>query len=318
MNTLRSPKNAEEFAQYYQLRWQILRKPWQQALGSEQDEREQQSIHRMIIDDKGKVLAVGRLEQRAEQQGQIRYMAVCETAQGQGLGQQIIAELELQASKLGMTEIVLNAREDALGFYQKLGYQQQLNAQQQNVSHILFNEITHYSMTKKLNYALEHKQIAAQSLQNVWHQTIPMSKAMGLQISYYDSKQLLTHCDAEFNRNLHNTMFAGSIYTLATLTGWGWVYLALADHPKNLQGDIVLAEANIRYHTPIKGLVYGQVIESDVSGQFDNLLLGKSARIKLIAHIYCGDKIAATFTGSYFVLAKHRNETISTGIKSNG
>jgi len=35
MNTLRSSKNAEEFAQYYQLRWQILRKPWQQALGSE-------------------------------------------------------------------------------------------------------------------------------------------------------------------------------------------------------------------------------------------------------------------------------------------
>ncbi len=317
MNTLRSPQNAEEFAQYYQLRWQILRKPWQQAIGSEQDEREQQSIHRLIIDEKSKVLAVGRLEQYSPEQGQIRYMAVCESVQGQGLGQQIITELELQACKLGMTEIVLNAREDALGFYQKLNYQQ-LNSQQQKASHVLFNEITHYSMTKKLKPHPDHQQIAAQSLQSVWHKTIPMSKAMGLQISYYDAKQLLTHCDAQFNKNLHNTMFAGSIYTLATLTGWGWVYLALAEHQHNLQGDIVLAEANIRYHTPIQGLVYGQVVESDVSGQFDNLLLGKSARIKLIAHIYCGENIAATFTGSYFVLAKHRNETRNTGIKNNG
>jgi len=81
MNTLRSPQSADEFAQYYQLRWQILRKPWQQVLGSEQDERELQSIHRMIIDEAGKVLAVGRLEQCSPNQGQIRYMAVCDTAQ---------------------------------------------------------------------------------------------------------------------------------------------------------------------------------------------------------------------------------------------
>ncbi len=300
MNTLRAPENADEFAQYYQLRWQILRKPWQQAHGSEQDEREQQSIHRMIIDDKGEVLAVGRLEQSSPYQGQIRYMAVCEALQGQGLGQQIITELELQASKLGMTEIVLNAREDAVRFYQKLSYQQQ------EVSHVLFNEVTHYRMTKKLKPHPQHKQLAAQALQSIWHQTIPMSKAMGLQISYYDAKQLVTHCDAQFNKNLHNTMFAGSIYTLATLTGWGWVYLVLGEHQDNLQGDIVLAEANIRYHTPIKGLVYGQVIASDASGQFENLALGKNARIKLTAHIYCGDNIAATFTGSYFVLPKNK------------
>ncbi len=302
MNTLRSPNNAEEFAQYYQLRWQILRKPWQQAIGSEQDEREQQSIHRLIINEKGKVLAVGRLEQYSPEQGQIRYMAVDEKAQGQGLGLQIITELELQACKLGMTEIVLNAREDALGFYLKLNYQQQ------SISHVLFNEVTHYSMTKKLKPHPDHQQIAAQSLVNIWHKTIPMSKAMGLQISYYDAKQLITHCDATFNKNLHNTMFAGSIYTLATLTGWGWVYLALAEHQNNLQGDIVLAEANIRYHTPIQGLVYGQVVESDVSGAFNNLLRGKNARIKLTAHIYCGENIAATFSGSYFVLPKQRHK----------
>jgi thioesterase domain-containing protein len=301
MNTLRAPNTADEFSQYYHLRWQILRKPWQQVLGSEQDEHEQHAIHRMIVDEKSCVLAVGRLEKVTRQQGQIRYMAVDEQAQGQGLGQQIISELESQASKLGMTEIALNARDNALGFYQKLGYENQ------GYSHMLFDDVKHYRMVKKLAIQTRHKVKQAQALQDIWHATIPLSKAMDLQISYYDSTQLMTLCDADFNQNLHHTMFAGSIYTLATLTGWGWVYLALKEKQQlqaNLEGDIVLAEANIRYHSPIKGLAYGQVVQENVSGHFENLLAGKKARISLTAHVYCGDKIAATFNGSYFILPK--------------
>jgi thioesterase domain-containing protein len=303
MNTLCSPKTADELAQYYQLRWQILRKPWGQSQGSEQDECEQQAIHKMVINEQGDVLAVGRLEKVGKYQGQIRFMAVSEIAQGQGLGQQVVKALEQQASQLGMSEINLNARESAIGFYQKLGYKKV------KFSHTLFDEIKHYAMVKKLSVHPLHKTEISQKLQDIWHATIPLSKAMELQISYYDGVKLMTHCDADFNQNLHHTMFAGSIYTLATLTGWGWVYLALQaqqheQKQNNLRGDIVLAEANIRYHTPIKGLAYGQVVQQDVSGQFDSLLQGKKARIKLVAHVYCGEKIAATFQASYVVLPK--------------
>lgn len=301
MNTLRAPNTADDFLQYYQLRWQILRKPWHQTLGSEQDEYEQCAIHRMIVDEQGKVLAVGRLEKTAATQGKIRYMAVDEKAQGQGLGQQIISELELQASKLGITEMSLNARDNSIGFYQKLGYENQ------GYSHTLFDEVKHYRMIKKLTSHIQHKATQAQSLQNIWHDTIPLSKAMDLQISYFDSSQLVTICDADFNQNLHHTMFAGSIYTLSTLTGWGWVYFALKEKQQehvSLNGDIVLAEANIRYHSPIKGLAYGQVAQADVSGDFDNLILGNKAKFSLTVHVYCGENIAATFKGSYFILPK--------------
>lgn len=301
MNTLRSPETVEELTRYYQLRWQILRKPWGQKQGSEQDEYEKQAIHKMVINDQGEVLAVGRLEKSAKYQGKVRFMAVCEKAQGQGLGQQIINALEQQASELGLKEIILNARESAIGFYQSLGYKEI------GFSHTLFNDVKHYTMVKQLSVHSLHKVELAQTLQDIWHKTIPLSKAMELQISYYDGQKLMTYCDAEFNKNLHHTMFAGSIYTLATLTGWGWVYLALQEKKqenKSLRGDIVLAEANIKYHAPIKGLAYGQVIQKDVSGQFDNLLEGKKARIKLVAHVYCGEKIAATFQASYVVLPK--------------
>lgn len=303
MNTLTIPKTTDEFLQYYQLRWKILRQPWQQPLGSEQDEQERYAIHRMIVDEQSNVLAVARLEKVTEQQGQIRYMAVDDNMQGQGLGQQIIKALEQQASILGMTEIVLNAREQAVGFYQKLGYKKQ------GYSHTLFDEVKHYRMTKAIAAHTQHQLAKSEALQAIWHKTIPLSKAMNLQISYYDATKLVTRCDADFNQNLHHTMFAGSIYTLATLTGWGWVYLALKEQQQtqaNIDGDIVLADANIRYHSPIKGLTYGQVVQQEASGQFDDLLQGKNAKINLTVHIICGENIAATFTGRYFILpCKH-------------
>lgn len=144
MNACRSPESAIEFKKYYLLRYQVLRQPWHQPLGSEQDELEDRSIHRMIINHHGEVLAVGRLEAINEQVGQIRYMAVAPQAQGQGLGQEIISHLEQQAKAIGLKYIKLNARELAVSFYAKLGYQQQGFVYQ------LFDDINHYAMTKVL------------------------------------------------------------------------------------------------------------------------------------------------------------------------
>jgi thioesterase domain-containing protein len=298
MNVCRSPKNALEFEQYYQLRWQVLRQPWGQALGSERDSLEQESFHRMIIDENNQVLAVGRLEKSSQFTGKIRFMAVSEAAQGQGLGQQMMEALELQAKTLGITDLTLNARENAVVFYQRLGYTLH------GFSHSLFDEIKHFSMSKTLAPCDNHQQKSSAELQEIWHDTIPLSKAMNIQISYFDGKELITHCDSDFNKNLHNTMFAGSIYTLATLSGWGWVYLQLQH--LQLKGDIVLAKADIEYHKPITGVGYAKVKGESVSGDFTRLTLGRNARIKLTAHLYNGDEIAATFTGSYAVLAAKR------------
>lgn len=295
MNVCRSPKTAEEFEQYYQLRWQVLRQPWGQALGSERDSLEKESFHRMVVDENNKVLAVGRLEKTSQYSGQVRFMAVCQSAQGQGLGRQIIESLEQQAKKLGITELTLNARENALSFYHKLGYTSK------GFSHLLFDEIKHFTMSKELSLDGRHQQDSASALQTIWHETIPLSKAMNIEISYYDGKELITHCDGDFNKNLHNTMFAGSIYTLATLSGWGWVYLQLQQ--LQLKGDIVLAKANIEYHTPIKGIGYAIVSVDSVEGDFNRLNQRRNARINLTTHLYSGDNIAATFTGSYAVLA---------------
>lgn len=296
MYPCRSPKTAEEFEKYYQLRWQVLREPWHQPVGSERDELDGQSFHRMIADKSGEVLAIGRLERTGQFTGKIRYMAVAEIAQGKGLGRQVINELELVAQKLGIKEIELNARENALSFYHALGYSQG------EFSHCLFGEINHFTMSKQLAVHRSKDEALVEKLQTTWHETIPVSQAMNIQISRYDRAKLITHCDPEFNKNLHNTMFAGSIYTLATLTGWGWVYLQLAQ--AKLDGDIVLANADIRYHAPIHGVANAEVDFEEVSGDLSSLADGKKAKMKLTARLYCGDKVAASFNGTFYVLPK--------------
>ena len=139
------PTTSEEFKKYYNLRYEILRKPWGQPLGSERDEGEETSIHRMIIDNKtGNALAVGRLQFNSEDEAQIRYMAVAGDLQGKGLGSQIISSLEDVARGKGINRIILSARENALQFYKNNGYEIVKK------THLLFGEIQHWLMGKEL------------------------------------------------------------------------------------------------------------------------------------------------------------------------
>ncbi|WP_448556729.1 bifunctional GNAT family N-acetyltransferase/hotdog fold thioesterase [Thalassotalea montiporae] len=293
MYLVKAPENKAAFKRYYQFRWQQLRAPWQQPQCSEQDALEGQSIHRFVENNAGEIIAVGRLHKTSQTTAQIRYMAVASDQQGSGLGRKIIDSLEVEASKHGVTHISLNARENAVPFYRKLGYELV------EKRHLLYGEIQHYLMTKSLAPAAGHATDVSVQLNDIWHQTIPMSKAMNLQVSFYNSEQLFTHCDVAFNKNLHDTMFAGSIYTLATLTGWGWVYMKLTE--SELSGDIVLADANIRYLAPIAGAGVGYTHTSLASGDLTSLAAAQKAKMQVEVHILSGDKVAAIFTGKFVI-----------------
>ena len=139
------PTTSEEFKKYYNLRYEILRKLWGQPKGSERDDGEDMSNHRMIIDEKtGNALAVGRLQFNSEDEAQIRYMAVADEFQGQGLGSQIISALEDVARGKGSRKIILQSRENALQFYKNNGYKIVKK------THLLFGEIQHWLMKKEL------------------------------------------------------------------------------------------------------------------------------------------------------------------------
>ena len=143
--TVIEPQTPEEFKQYYNLRFEILRKPWGQPKGSERDNDDEISHHRMIIDEiTGDTIAVGRLQFNTKEEAQIRYMAIAERYQGQGLGCNIVTALEDIALDKGASRIILQARSNAVQFYQSNGYEIVKK------THLLFDEIQHWLMKKEL------------------------------------------------------------------------------------------------------------------------------------------------------------------------
>jgi ribosomal protein S18 acetylase RimI-like enzyme len=74
---------------------------------------------------------------------QLRQMAVDPEQQRSGIGRQLIEFAEQQAMRDNFTQVMLHARDVAVGFYQKLGYHVQGDG---------FTEvgILHYEMTKRL------------------------------------------------------------------------------------------------------------------------------------------------------------------------
>ena len=122
MVTVSRPQSAEEFKEYYDLRWRLLRQPWGQPRGSEKDELEAGSHHVTVRDENGRLLGIGRLHLNNDQEAQIRYMAIEEDAQGRGIGRAIMESLESIARELGARVIALDAREHAVGFYERFAY----------------------------------------------------------------------------------------------------------------------------------------------------------------------------------------------------
>ncbi|OGX87490.1 hypothetical protein BEN47_10650 [Hymenobacter lapidarius] len=147
---VRPPRTPAEWEAYYQLRYAVLRQPWQQLPGSERvpADDEPGTVHALLLADESstrpEALAVGMLQPTSAHQGQVRFMAVAPQAAGTGLGRQIMDALETQARAAGLTEIILHSREAAVPFYERLGYEVV------EPSHTLFGVIPHFLMRKQL------------------------------------------------------------------------------------------------------------------------------------------------------------------------
>jgi|TARA_R110000851_G_scaffold129525_1_gene262296 thioesterase domain-containing protein len=134
-----------------------------------------------------------------------------------------------------------------------------------------------------------------QTLCETWHNTIPASKFMQITPVLFNGDSLQVTAPIDPNINLHHTMFAGSIYTLMTLTGWGMVWLQ--QQLSQAHGDIVLADAKVRYLKPVTKQPYAKVIwpYTDLTP----LTRGQLVKITLEVALYCDEIMCATFTGQF-------------------
>ena len=143
MLTIKIPSTSTEWEKYYNLRFTILREPWGQLKGSEVLDDEDQADHVMVVDDETtEIVGVARMQTNSPTQGQVRCVAVSPLVRGKGIGKLLMRYLENLAQQKGFTEIVLDARENAVKFYVSIGYEIL------EESYLLFGEIQHWKMRK--------------------------------------------------------------------------------------------------------------------------------------------------------------------------
>ncbi len=88
-------------------------------------------------------------------------------------------------------------------------------------------------------------------LEQLLHLEIPITQALGISVLKLDEQRIEVSAPFENNKNIHNTAFAGSIYTTATLAAWS--LMTNFAKLKDLQGAVVLAKGEIKYLKPING-----------------------------------------------------------------
>jgi thioesterase domain-containing protein len=142
-------------------------------------------------------------------------------------------------------------------------------------------------------------------LERVWHTRIPISAAMDIRIDSYHDDTLEVRAALAPNVNVHGTAFAGSLYAVAALTGWGITWLALRE--RGFEGDIVIAEANIRYASPVAQDFVARCAFDAArhAPPFARLAAEGRCRFALDVAILAGDVTAATFSGQYAVRQPH-------------
>ncbi|MUK61424.1 GNAT family N-acetyltransferase [Aliivibrio fischeri] len=297
MFRLITPTTEAELKAYYHFRWKILREPWRQPEGSERDAYDDMSQHRMILDGRDQPVAIGRLYLTPDNDGQIRYMAVAPHCRGKGIGALIMVALESYARQENAKRLVCNAREDAIPFYVRNGFTSQGELSDER------GPVRHQQMLKHLDPLADvlRRPDWCSELQKRWENEIPISDKMGIKITQYTGYRFEVSAILNANLNPHNSMFAGSIFTMGTLTAWGIVWLLLKERGLDTT-SIMLVDSHIRYRQPIVDNPKGITSLNCLEGDFDRLQSGKRARVKVKVDLCNGDNPAAEFTGTFMLM----------------
>ncbi|AHF16385.1 GNAT family N-acetyltransferase [Niabella soli] len=117
---------SKEYRQMVDLRNEILRKPLGLVLTEDDLNADKNNVLIGAFEDE-KMLGCCMLVKQSAQLVLLRQMAVLNDLQGKGIGRALLLFAENIARDMGYREISMQARKNALGFYEKMGYQEASN-----------------------------------------------------------------------------------------------------------------------------------------------------------------------------------------------
>jgi len=137
-------------------------------------------------------------------------------------------------------------------------------------------------------------------LEAILRHEIPLTEFMGIEVFKYNGKTLSLRAPLAPNINHKSTAFGGSLYSLAVLAGWGFLYLKFQE--KDLASTIVIHNSHISYDRPVSGEIVATCMapEDKELEKFFTIYERKGkARISLHSIIMHDMQTAVTFTGNY-------------------
>ena len=133
---------------------------------------------------------------------------------------------------------------------------------------------------------------------------IPVTQHLGLEVVSYDHTGLQLGAPLIKNVNHEGSAFAGSVNAVATLAGWGWVWLTLRE--RRLSALIVLQDSSVKYLKPITSDFVARCLppsEAEVSRLLAGIVRHGRGRMALAVEISTGEGLAASFRGRYVARA---------------
>jgi hypothetical protein len=135
---------SPEYDELLALRYTVLRAPLDLEYSVGELRLEYKNLHLAIYDEQHRLLGAAMLvPSMTESAAEMRQVAVLPAAQGKGVGRFLVEQFEKKARHLGFAAIQLAARDTAVAFYQKLGYNS-ISEPYQKL------EISHLDMQKKI------------------------------------------------------------------------------------------------------------------------------------------------------------------------
>lgn len=133
---------SPEYREMTRLREQILRRPLGLTLDSEELETERLHVHIGAFEEDS-LLGCCMLVREDDRTVRLRQMAVSDDIQRKGIGKALMNFAENIARDQGYRNLIMHARQHAIGFYEKMGYR---------VTSTEFTEVTipHVVMEKSL------------------------------------------------------------------------------------------------------------------------------------------------------------------------
>lgn len=120
---LRIEFGTPEYDEAIALRYEILRKPLGMQYNTEDLAKEYDQYHLAYYDRSGRMVGYLNLTPISDVELKMRQVAVAAAMQGKGVGTRLVAASEDFAKEHGFQKITLHARETAVLFYERIGYQ---------------------------------------------------------------------------------------------------------------------------------------------------------------------------------------------------